>query len=254
MNLTLGIILATGVGVSLGLVGSGGSVLAVPILIYVLGVAPKSAIAMSLVIVGVVSLIGAIPHWQQGNVNLKTVALFSPTAMLGTYLGARIGSLPIITPTFQLICFAVLMVVGAILMIRNEDSSDFDDHEHQQHQLNYQWLAIPIEGLGVGILTGFVGIGGGFMIIPALVLLGKTPMKEAIGTSLVIISLKSVTGFAGYFGNVPIDFHLMMFFTLAAILGTLAGAYFTQIIQAKRLETGFGLFMIAVAVFIVMKQ
>ncbi|KOP23314.1 permease [Hapalosiphon sp. MRB220] len=250
MNLTLGIILATGVGVSLGLVGSGGSVLAVPILIYVMGVAPKSAIAMSLVIVGVVSLIGAIPHWQQGNVNLKTVALFSPTAMLGTYLGARIGSLPMITPTFQLICFAVLMVVGAILMIRNEDSSDFD-HEHQ---LNYQWLAIPIEGLGVGILTGFVGIGGGFMIIPALVLLGKTPMKEAIGTSLVIISLKSVTGFAGYFGNVPIDFHLMMFFTLAAILGTLAGAYFTQIIQTKRLETGFGLFMIAVAVFIVMKR
>jgi uncharacterized protein len=249
MNLTLGIILASCVGVSLGLVGSGGSVLAVPILIYVMGVAPKSAIAMSLVIVGVVSLIGAIPHWQQGNVNLKTVALFSPTAMLGTYLGARIGSLPIITPTFQLICFAVMMVVGAILMICN-DSSELD-HEHQQ---NYQWLVIPTEGLGVGILTGFVGIGGGFLIIPALVLLGKTPMKEAIGTSLVIISLKSVTGFAGYFGNVPIDFNLMTLFTLTAILGTLAGAYFTQIIQPKRLETGFGLFMIAVAIFIVIKQ
>ncbi|MDM9381381.1 sulfite exporter TauE/SafE family protein [Chlorogloeopsis sp. ULAP01] len=250
MDLILGIVLAICIGISLGLIGSGGSVLAVPLLIYILGVPPKSAIAMSLVIVGAVSLIGVIPHWQQGNVNLKIAALFSPTAMLGAYIGARIASLPIISPTFQLISFAIAMVVAAILMIRN-NSNELDNSDRHK---NYQWLAIPVEGLGVGILTGFVGIGGGFLIIPALVLLGKVPFKEALGTSLIVIALKSVTGFAGYFGRVFIDFNLMMYFTIAASVGTITGAYLTKFTQSKQLKTGFGFFMIAVAIFIVMKE
>ncbi|MFQ4141804.1 sulfite exporter TauE/SafE family protein [Chlorogloeopsis sp. ULAP02] len=250
MNLILGIVLAICIGMSLGLIGSGGSVVAVPILIYVLNVPPKSAIAMSLVIVGAVSLIGVIPHWQQGNVNLRIAALFSPTAMLGAYIGARIASLPIISPTFQLISFAIAMVVAAILMICN-NSNELDDSDRHK---NYQWLVIPAEGLGVGILTGFVGIGGGFLIIPALVLLGKVPIKEAVGTSLIVITLKSMTGFAGYFGRVSIDFNLMMYFTIAASIGTIAGAYFTKFTQPKQLETGFGLFMIAIAIFIVIKE
>jgi uncharacterized membrane protein YfcA len=259
MTLIIGYILAGCIGLSLGLIGGGGSILAVPILIYVMGVAPKAAIAMSLIIVGIVSLIGAIPHWLQGNVNLKTAAVFAPAAMVGAYLGARLAAFPFITETFQLICFGLVMVIASVLMIR-KDSQSPKNHEvvsskksdsspHQSH-----WLAIPLEGLGVGILTGFVGVGGGFAIIPALVLLGGIPMKEAIGTSLLIIAFKSATGFLGYLSQVELDWNLVISFTIAASLGTLAGAYLTRFIDAKNLQKGFGYFVLAVAVFVLIKR
>lgn len=245
------------IGISLGLIGGGGSILAVPVLVYLMEVPTKSAIAMSLVIVGVVSLIGVIPHWQQGNVNFKTAALFTPTAMLGAYIGARIASLPVITPTIQLVSFAVMMLVAAFLMIR-QGTSQYDNEPEFKSDLEphdkYQLLAISAEGLGVGLLTGFVGIGGGFLIIPALVLLGKTPMKEAIGTSLIIIAFKSVTGFLGYLGNIAVDWNLMMSFTIAASLGTIAGAYLTNFVDGKQLEKVFGGFVAAVAIFILIQH
>jgi uncharacterized membrane protein YfcA len=259
MTLIIGYILAGCIGLSLGLIGGGGSILAVPILIYVMGVAPKAAIAMSLIIVGIVSLIGAIPHWLQGNVNLKTAAIFAPAAMVGAYLGARLAAFPFITETFQLICFGIVMVVASILMIRKNSKSSqkeassakkFDSlSPHQSH-----WLAIPLEGLGVGILTGFVGVGGGFAIIPALVLLGGIPMKEAIGTSLLIIAFKSASGFLGYLSQVKLDWNLVISFTIAASVGTLAGAYLTRFIDAKNLQKGFGYFVLAVAVFVLIKR
>lgn len=269
MLLTIfGYLLAALVGISLGLIGGGGSILAVPILVYVMGVPTKSAIAMSLVIVGVVSLVGILPHWRQGNVNIKTALLFAPPAMVGAYLGARIATLPIITPTFQLICFAVMMLVAAVFMIRksaapatadNQETlikasmnPDLDPGNHQGGLP--RWLVIPGEGLGVGVLTGFVGIGGGFMIIPALVLLGNTPMKEAVGTSLVIIAFKSVTGFAGYLGQVPLDVPLMVIFTAIASIGMVVGAYLTHYVEAKQLEKGFGYFVIAVAIFMLIRR
>ena len=261
MNWILGIILAVCIGITLGLIGGGGSILALPILKYVMGVETKSAIAMTLAIVGIVSAIGVIPHWKQGNVNFKTAALFSPGAMLGAYLGARIASLPIITSTIQLICFAVMMLVAAFFMIRKSSrkpGNQFDNQpkanfEHKHNSL-YRLLFAPLEGLVVGIITGFVGVGGGFMIIPALVLLGKTPMKEAVGTSLVIITFKSITGFAGYFGQVAIDLNLMIIFTIAACLGIVSGAYLTNFVKPKQLEKGFGYFVIAVAIFILIKR
>ncbi len=260
MTVIIGYILAGCVGLSLGLIGGGGSILAVPILIYVMGVAPKTAIAMSLIIVSIVSLIGAIPHWLQGNVNVKTAAIFAPAAMVGAYLGARLASLPFITETFQLICFGIVMVIASLLMIgkggKSSKSKEVDrtkkfesSSAHPSH-----WWAIPLEGLGVGILTGFVGVGGGFAIIPALVLLGGIPMKEAIGTSLLIIAFKSVTGFLGYLSQVELDWNLVISFTLAASLGTVAGAYFTRFIDAKNLQKGFGYFVLAVAVFVLIKQ
>ena len=257
MSWILGIILAVCIGITLGLIGGGGSILALPILKYVMGVETKSAIAMTLVIVGIVSGIGTIPHWKQGNVNFKTAALFSPAAMLGAYLGARIASLPIITSTIQLICLAVIMLAAAFFMIRK--SSGKSNHQSKdnfgsKHHDIYRLLLAPLEGLVVGIVTGFVGIGGGFMIIPALVLLGKTPMKEAVGTSLLIITFKSIAGFAGYFGQVAIDLKLIIIFTLAACLGTIYGAYLTNFVKPKQLEKGFGYFVIAVAIFILIKQ
>lgn len=253
----IGYLLAVCIGISLGLVGSGGSILAAPVLIYVMGTPPKSAFAMTLVIVGIVSLIGVIPHWRQGNVNLKTAALFAPPAMVGAYVGARIASLPIVHPSVQLITFGILMLLASGSMIRK---GIHDKHKIKQADSNvstphtHAWGMIAIEGLGVGILTGFVGIGGGFLVIPALVLLGGTPMKEAIGTSLIILALKAITGFAGYFGHVPIDWQLLVSFTIAAGFGTVIGAYLTRSIEAKQLEKGFGYFVLAVAIFILIKR
>ncbi|AFY46148.1 putative permease [Nostoc sp. PCC 7524] len=258
--------LAVCVGISLGLIGGGGSILAVPILVYVLGVPLKSAIAMSLVTVGAVSLIGIIPHWLQNHVNFQTAALFSPSAMLGAYIGARLASLPIVTPTLQHILFVIVMFVASYFMIQNshhksaanvkldvrQPSAELELSPNTYKNI-HRWVTIPAEGLGVGIITGMVGIGGGFMIIPTLVLLGNTPIKEAIGTSLVIMTFKSVTGFAGYFGHVPIDVNLMLSFTLAAGLGMLLGAYLTRFVEAQQLETGFGYFVIAIAIFMLLK-
>lgn len=252
----IGHLLAILIGVSLGLIGGGGSILAAPVLIYVMSVPAKSAFAMTLVIVGFVSLIGAIPHWQQGNVNFRIVALFSPAAMLGAYLGARLTALPLITPTVQLIAFGLMMLMASIVMIRkgsDPPACSGLDCPVQAAPIP-KGLAIALEGLVVGVLTGFVGIGGGFLVIPALVVLGKTPMKEAVGTSLIILALKSVTGFAGYLGHVAIDWSLLISFTIAAGIGILIGSHLNQFISAKQLEKGFGYFVLAVAVFVLIQR
>ncbi|WP_204103677.1 MULTISPECIES: sulfite exporter TauE/SafE family protein [Spirulina sp. CCY15215] len=255
--LIFGYILAVGIGLSLGLIGGGGSILAVPILVYVMGVGIKEAIAMSLFIVGTVSLVGAIPHWFQGNVNLKIVALFAPAAMLGAYSGARLAALPFITETIQLVCFGVVMIIASVLMISQSRKTPKEDSQKQPPKSHYglpKWLAIPLEGLGVGVLTGFVGVGGGFAVIPALVLLGGIPMKEAIGTSLLVIALKSVTGFWGYIDQTVLDWTLMLSFTVAASFGTIAGAYLTKNIDSKHLQKGFGYFVLAIAVLVLVKH
>ncbi|MCW6036929.1 sulfite exporter TauE/SafE family protein [Spirulina subsalsa FACHB-351] len=249
----VGHLLAVAIGISLGLIGGGGSILAVPILVYVMGIGSKEAIAMSLFIVGIVSCIGAIPHWFQGNVNLKTVVMFTPAAMVGSFLGARLTTLPWITDTIQLIAFGVVMVLASVLMIRKQENKTPTSTE-EKHPTYPKWLAIPIEGLAVGILTGFVGVGGGFLIIPALVLLGGIPMKEAIGTSLLIITFKSATGFLGYIDQVTVDWGLMFSFTLAASVGTWGGASLTQYIDGKKLQKGFGYFVLAIAVFVLVQR
>lgn len=250
-----GHLLAICIGLSLGLIGGGGSILAVPILVYVVGIGPKEAIAISLIVVGIVSLIGAVPHWLQKNINFGTALVFTPTAMLGAYLGARLASLPFISETFQLICFGIVMILASILMIlkgsgKTANNSNLGKLKSEKHQ----WPAILIEGLGVGILTGFVGVGGGFAIIPALVLLGGIPMKEAVGTSLLIIAFKSATGFLGYLGQVDLDWPLIISFTTAAALGTIGGARLTQFIDAKHLQKGFGYFVLAIAIFVLVKS
>jgi uncharacterized membrane protein YfcA len=252
-----GHLLALLIGLSLGLIGGGGSILAVPILVYVLGLNAKTAIAMSLAIVGMVSLIGVIPHWRRGNVNLKTALSFAPPAMVGALLGSRLAALPFVTDTLQLICFAVMMLIASYFMIRQPKTNLINQAKlarPQKHQSSYPWLAITLEGLGVGILTGFVGVGGGFMIIPALVLLGGIPMKEAIGTSLLIISFNSATGFLGYLNQVNINWNLTLTFTAVAILGVIWGTYFSSKIQGAKLQEAFGYFLISIDVFILIKR
>jgi hypothetical protein len=208
----VGHFLAVCIGISLGLLGGGGSVLALPILVYVMGIPPKSAIAMTLIVVGSVSLLGTIPHWKRGNINLKTVAVFGAATMVGAFAGARIATLPWVSETFQMLLFAVAMLVAAGFMIVRTARAQVAEQEPQSiaQDLNlyprpvcrYCWLWLPTEGLGVGILTGLVGVGGGFAIVPALVLLAKIPMKEAIASSLLIIALNSVAGLLGYLGQI----------------------------------------------------
>lgn len=253
----LGLLLALGIGLSLGLMGGGGSVLALPVLVYVMGVSPKSAIAMTLVIVGTVSLLGLIPHWRAGNVNLKTALVFGSATMVGTFSGAKIATLPGVSETFQMLLFAVVMLLAAGFMIYRSAQ-----HPPPQDPLalypkpicKYCWLWLLTEGLGVGILTGLVGVGGGFAIVPALVLLAKVPMKQAIGTSLLIITANSVSGFLGYLGHVDLDWHLMVSFIFAASLGTIPGAYLAQFVPAHRLQKIFGYFLMAVATFVLVQN
>jgi hypothetical protein len=255
MTRVIGYILAIAIGVSLGLIGGGGSILAVPILIYVMGISSKTAIAMSLFIVGLVSLVGAIPHWQKGNVNLKMAIVFAPMAMLGSYTGAKITALPWITDTFQLISFGVVMVIASVLMIRQGgQKKEILAIEKPSTKKSFPWLTILISGLGTGIITGFVGVGGGFLIVPALVLLAGVPMKKAIGTSLLIILAQSTTGFIGYLNQVEVNWQIAIVFTIFASIGTFMGAYFNQFIDAKNLQKGFGYFVLAVATFVLIKQ
>lgn len=254
----IGHLLAGCIGISLGLLGGGGSVLALPILVYVMGISPKPAIAMTLVIVGTVSLLGTIPHWRKGNVNLRKALIFGPATMLGAFLGAKLAHLPFFTETRQLLLFAVMMLVAAVLMIRKGSLPSPDKKEDTELSpppiYQYYWFWLITEGLGIGILTGLVGVGGGFAIVPALVLLGNTPIKEAIGTSLLIITLNSLAGFLGYLGTVSLDWGLMATFTCVAAVGTFLGAYLSQYIEAKQLQKGFGYFLIAVATFILVRQ
>ncbi len=256
----IGLFLAGCIGISLGLLGGGGSILAVPILIYVMGVPIKTAIAMSLMIVGSVSLVGAIPHGRAGNINFRNAFIFGITTMLGAFLGAKAAAtLPFITGARQLLLFAGLMLVAAVLMIHRsfiatQAEPSFEPKLRSFKHPLWRWLQITASGLGVGILTGLVGVGGGFAIVPALVLLLKTPMKEAVGTSLLVIAMNSAIGFLGYLGHVPLDWTLMINFMFVAGLGIWIGAYLGRFVSAKQLQKGFGFFLLIMSAFILFEN
>ncbi|NJK51465.1 sulfite exporter TauE/SafE family protein [Candidatus Gracilibacteria bacterium] len=252
-----GYIIAVAIGISLGLIGGGGSILAVPTLVYVMGMPPKSAIATSLAVVGTVSLLGVIPHWKLGNVQFKTAAMFGLSTMVGAYAGARLATLPFITGTLQMLLFATMMLLAAIFMLRNKTTAESIPPTqgvnltlYPKPVCKYCWLWLLSEGIGVGVLTGLVGVGGGFAIVPALVLLAKVPMKQAIGTSLLVIFLNSVAGFLGYFGHVALDWPLMISFMVAVSFGIAAGAYLVRFVRAKHLQKAFGYFLLFMAAFI----
>lgn len=252
-------LLAVGIGLSLGLIGGGGSILAVPILVYVVGVGSREAIAMSLFIVGCVSLLGAIPAAKRGNLSWRIVAGFTPTAMLGAYLGSQLVKLPLITDTVQLVSFGAIMLAASVLMIQKGRAAAApaaaSPASHPSNWLQkWKSLAIPAEGFAVGVITGFVGVGGGFLIIPVLVLLSRIPMKTAVGTSLLIISLNSAIGFAGYLNQVSLNWPLTLSFTLAAGVGTAIGSQLSKHIEHSKLQKGFGYFVLAVAVFVLIRR
>lgn len=242
----LGIALGALVGLALGLLGGGGSILTVPIFVYVLGFGAKESIAMSLAVVGAVSLFGAAGHWRAGNVNLRVALVFGAVAMAGTYLGARLAVF--FSGAAQLILFAAVMLLAAWFMFR---PTKVEARGAAPGGLRDMPLAlIAAEGLAVGVLTGLVGVGGGFLIVPALVLLGKVPMKQAVGTSLLVIAMKSAAGFAGYLGQVQVQWGFMAVFTAVAVGGILLGTYLVRFVPQAALQRAFAVFLVVMGTFI----
>jgi uncharacterized protein len=239
----VGFILAALVGLSLGLLGGGGSILTVPILVYLLGFGAKTAIAMSLPIVGTTSLVGAIGHWRAGNVRLQTALLFGLAAMAGAFAGARLAAY--LSGAVQMAILAVVMLVAAITMFRGGVGGGAALEAESAPALT-PMLSVAV---GVGALTGIIGIGGGFLIVPALVLLARVPMKQAVGTSLLVIAMNSASGFAGYAGRVAVPWGFVAAFTGVAILGILAGAALVRFISQAQLKRSFAVFLIAVGLF-----
>ena len=235
----LALALAAVIGLTLGLLGGGGSILTVPVFVYVLGVAEKPAIAMSLAVVGATSAVGAVGHWRSGNVNARVAAIFGAVAMLGTYLGARLAVF--FSGAAQLALFAVVMLAAAAFMLRRGAAPA------EAERAQAPPMALPLivlEGLAVGVLTGLVGVGGGFLIVPALVVLGRLPMRQAIGTSLVVIALKSFAGFAGYLGHVDVRWGFMAAFTAVASLGILGGTALCRHVPQRALQRAFAVFLL----------
>lgn len=238
------------VGLSLGLMGSGGSILTVPVLIYLAGEQEKVAIAESLGIVGAISLAGFVPYALKKKVHWKSVILFGLPGMAGTYGGAIIAGY--VSGTFQLLLFAVVMLVAAIMMFRDNKETN----ESGKIAITHAWWKIMLEGLAVGILTGLVGVGGGFLIVPALVLLGGLPMSLAVGTSLAIIALKSFSGFFKYIEvlhdlNLSINWEFIIIFSLIGAVGTLVGKTIGSKISNDGLKKGFAVFLILMGSYII---
>jgi len=248
-----GYALAALVGLSLGMLGGGGSILTVPIFVYVLGFDPKVAIAMSLPVVGGASLVGAISHWRSGNVKLGTAALFGVIAMVGAYAGARLAVF--LTGTVQLAILAVVMVAAAISMFRSarRDSREGPNTPVSEVRPMALGLLFPV-AIGVGLLTGIVGIGGGFLIVPALVVLARVPMKQAVGTSLLVIAMNSASGFAGYAGHVSLPWTFMLTFMAIAAAGILVGTRLIRHVSQAALKQGFSIFLLFIGALILFKN
>jgi uncharacterized membrane protein YfcA len=245
MQFLIGLILSAGIGVSLGLIGGGGSIITVPVLVYALGVDAHQAIAMSLAVVGVTSLIGAWMHSRKGAVDLATGTRFGGSGVVGAFFGSRLTYL--FAPEVLLLFFAGLMLVIASLMLVKRRGGEAIPHARST------WKAVAA-GLVVGVLTGFLGVGGGFLIVPALVLFGGLGMKDAVGTSLVVIAINCVAGLAGHLAHGGFDPQIATVVTALAAGGALAGTALSHRASPERLKTGFALFVIAVAVFLVARN
>jgi len=238
------------IGITLGLLGSGGSILTVPVLNYVVGQETKVAIAGSLMIVGIISLFSLIPYAKQKLVDWRTVFMFGIPGMAGAVFGAWTANF--VSDAMQMLVFTVLLLIAAVLMYRPVKLQD----EEREARAFYK---IAIDGFVVGGVTGLVGVGGGFLIIPALVLLGGLSMRMAVGTSLVIITAKSFAGFVGYLPvleklNLQLDWNIIWIFSAIGILGGWIGHKISSKVDQNALKKGFALFMVLMGLFILYKN
>ncbi len=251
-------------GLSLGMIGGGGSILTVPILVYLFKIDPVLATAYSLFIVGLTALVGGGFYLKKGEVDLKTGLIFAVPSFVGVYLTRAyviphlpdpvftIGSHAISKPLLIMLVFAVLMVVASVSMIKTKKISSTAAKELS---VKNRFLLISLEGLIVGGITGFVGAGGGFLIIPALVLLVGMPMKIAVGTSLFIIAAKSLLGFIGDLQHQAyIDWQLLLTVSSIAIVGLFVGILLSKKVSEKALKKGFGFFVLIMGALILFDQ
>lgn len=257
----LGFIGALLIGFVLGLVGGGGSILTVPILVYALTLNPVLATAYSLFVVGTTSLVGAIKNMTKGLVDFKTAIIFAIPAFIAVYLTRAylIPAIPdelftvngfVLTKNLAIMLFfAFVMLLASFSMIRNKRKESDEDSV-----VTYNYPIIIVEGLVVGTITGIVGAGGGFLIIPSLVLLAKLPMKKAVATSLFIISINSLIGFLGDVKNLEIDWFFLLPFTTLSIIGIFLGIYLNKFIDGKKLKKAFGWFVLVMGIYIIIKE
>jgi uncharacterized membrane protein YfcA len=263
----LGLSLALLIGLSLGLLGAGGSILTVPVFVYILGLDVKSAIAASLIVVGATSLLGAARHWSGGHTRVSLALGFGAVAMVGSYAGARLAEL--LTGGLQLALFAVVMLASAAAMLRGRPAaprvraepervvrsaaSQSSSRGHRRGGDSDGAASRPLLGLtalAVGALTGLVGVGGGFLIVPALVLMARLPMRQAVGTSLLVIAMNSAAGLTGYLQHVHMAWGPTILFTTIAGAGILAGASLTRFFSPNALRRVFAGFVIVTALAI----
>jgi hypothetical protein len=249
------------IGVSLGLIGGGGSILTVPVMVYILGIDPVLATAYSLFVVGSTSLVGAGTYMKKGLVNYKTALVFAIPSFIAVFLTRKflVPALP--DPLFSIgeamitknigimVFFALIMLAASYSMIKGKKGGSEEEEE-----VKFNLPMIALEGSVVGVITGIVGAGGGFLIIPALVLLAKLPMKMAVGTSLLIIAAKSLIGFLGDLSTQTIDWQLLLIFTGLSIIGIFIGSALSKKINEKVLKTGFGWFVLIMGIYIITKE
>lgn len=258
----LGFFGALVIGIVLGLIGGGGSILTVPVLVYLLMEDPVTATAYSLFVVGSASLVGALRNMQKGLVDFKTAAVFSVPAFIAVY-ATRKYAVPAIPESLFTIAdfevtkdigimlfFALIMLLASYSMIKDKK----EQLEDTEVKIKYNYPLIIAEGVIVGFITGIVGAGGGFLIIPALVLLAKLPMKKAVATSLLIIAIKSLIGFLGDVQNLDIEWEFLGIFTGLSVIGIFAGIWLNKFINGDKLKKGFGWFVFLMGIYIVYKE
>ncbi|MFN0123783.1 MAG: sulfite exporter TauE/SafE family protein [Blastocatellia bacterium] len=236
------------IGLSLGLLGGGGSILALPVLVYVAGVDTRIAVVMSLAIVGATSLAGSLTHWRAGRVNTPVALIFGAAGFCGAIPGSWLTHM--VSGGVLLLLFAMLMLLVGALMLFRRQATEPDPGGHVRMHLPLPLAA----GFGVGMLTGFLGVGGGFLIVPALVLLTNLPMGQAVGTSLLVIAINSASGLIGHLGQSHLPVALTLGFTCMAIAGALAGARAAGHMPQAMLRRGFALFVIAVGLWLLARN
>lgn len=252
------------IGVFLGLIGAGGSILTIPVLVYLIGIHPINATSYSLFIVGVSAFIGGLRYLKNNMVCLRTMMVFGFPSVISIFFTRKyllhaipdhlfsIGSIEITKSAALMILLAVLMIAASYTMIRKPSSIRMDLHKHNNEQ--YRYFLIFQQGIIVGALVGLVGAGGGFLIIPALVVLAKLPMKKAVGTSLAIVALNSTIGFLSDFGTHVFDWKFLIIFSGFAITGIIIGSYLTKYISGAKLKPGFGWFILVMGIYIISKE
>lgn len=240
----LAAILAILVGITLGLLGGGGSILTVPVVIFALGVDPKTAIVMSLPIVGGAAAVGVLGHWRKGNVDFRVAIPFGIAAMVGAFGGAKLAHF--LSGSVQLALLAVVMLGAATSMFRNAKLPELPVDEHRK-----LGPLVFMVGAFTGVLTGLVGVGGGFLLVPALVLLAGVPMRMAVGTSLFVIVLNTLAGYAGYHGSVDVPWTTVAWFAGATAIGIIIGTSLVSRVQQATLKRAFALLLVAVAALLV---